>query len=266
MRIGKILRKKGSNKKKVSKREKMVLSLRKALLPLAVVITTIFLFQLYKTVSELKVLGVKEIEIKGNHHLSEETILSITNIRRDNIFRIDLEYLRTKFMKSPWIKEALIRREFPGTIKINLIERVPEAIVDYGDSFYLVDGEGVIIERLRERRGHFLPVITGIDLSESRLGERSYSKGLLEGLTLFRFLKDKGIGIDDMELVANKPDELTLNLAGRQIKVGYGNYQEKFNRLDEIDKELKRKGILASSIDVRFAGKVIVIPMAGGRL
>lgn len=261
-----ILRKKRSNKKKVSKEEKIILTLRKAILPLSVIIAAFLLLHLYKTVSELKVLGVREIEIKGNNHLSEETLMGITSLRRDNILRIGIEELRSKFMKSPWIKEAVIRREFPGTIRINLVERIPEAIVDYGDSFYLVDGEGVIIERVRERGGHLLPVITGVDLSESRLGERSYSKGLSEGLALLRFLKDKGHGIEDVELVANKPDELTLNLAGRQLKVGSGNYQEKFNRLNEIDRELKRRGVLASSIDLRFTGKVIVIPMAGGRL
>lgn len=256
--------KKRSNKKKISKKEKVVQTLRKALLPLLVITAALFLLHLYRTVSELEILKIMEIEIKGNHRLSEETLLNITNIRRDNILKIDLEDLRDKFFQSPWIKEAVIRRELPGTIKVNLIERIPEAIIDYGDSFYLVDGEGVIIERARDRSGYLLPVISGVDLSEGRFGEKINSKGLTEGLTLLRFLKAKGLGIDDIELVAKNPDELTLHIAGKQIKVGSGDYQEKFSRLDDIDRELSRKGILASSIDLRFKGKVVVVPVSGG--
>lgn len=262
----KLLRGKRSNKKKVPKKERVKQNIKKVLLALSLIAISVFLIDLYRTVSGLEILRVREIEIKGNNHLSEEAILNITDIKRDNILRIDLEDIRIKFLKSPWIKEAMVRRELPGTLRIHLTERIPEAIIDYGDSFYLVDGEGVIMERVRDREKYILPVISGIDLSESRLGERSYSKGLLEGLALVRFLRQKGLGIDDIELIAKNPDELTVNVAGRQIKVGSGNYQEKFNRLDEIDKELKRRGILASSIDLRFAGKVIVIPMVGGGL
>ncbi|MEK6692873.1 MAG: FtsQ-type POTRA domain-containing protein [Nitrospirota bacterium] len=261
-----ILRKKRSNKKKVSKKERVKQNLKKVLLSLSVIAICVFLLDLYRTVSELEIMRVREIEIRGNNHLSEEVLLNITDLKRNNILKINLEDMRVKFLKSPWIKEAVIRRELPGTIRVHLVERIPEAIIDYSDSFYLVDGEGVIIERVKDRGRYPLPVISGVDLGESRLGEKSHSKGLSEGLTLVRFLGQKGLGIDDIELVAKNPDELTVNLSGRQIKVGSGNYQEKFNRLNEIDRELKRRGVLASSIDLRFTGKVIVIPMAGGRL
>lgn len=261
-----MFRKKRSNKKKISRKEKVTKVFMKGLLALSVITAFIVSLHLYWTISGLEILKVREIEIKGNYHLSKEALLNITDMNRDNILKINLESLRIKILESPWLKEVMIRRELPGTIKIHLIERIPQAVIDYGDSFYLVDGEGVIIERIRDRGGHILPLISGVDLSEGRLGEKSNSKGLLEGLTLLKFLKDKDFGFDDIELVANDPDELTLNLAGRQIKVGSGNYQEKFNRLDNVEKELERKGTLASSIDLRFTGKVIVVPMAGSNL
>jgi cell division septal protein FtsQ len=261
-----IRRKKGLNKKKISRKERITKILKKGILALSASAALAFVFVLYRTISDLEIFKVREIEIKGNHSLSEEDLLNITDIKRDNIIKIDIEDLRTKILKSPWVKEATVRREFPGRISIQLAERVPMAIIDYGDSFYLVDGEGVIIARTRDREGYLLPLISGIDLSESRIGERSTSKGVPEGLTLLRFLKDNGLGLGDIEIVAKEPEDLTLNLAGKQIKIGSGNYQEKFIRLNEIEKELERRGILASSIDLRFSGKVIVVPMADGSL
>lgn len=261
-----MLRKRYANKKKISKEEKIAKILKRGVLTLSIIAVSIFIFLLYRAISDLRILQIREIEIKGNHHLSEEDLLNITNIRRDNILKINLEDLRINILKSPWIKEAMVRRELPGTIRIYLSERVPQAMIDYGDSFYLVDGEGVIIDRIRDREGYLLPVISGVDLSEGRLGESCPSRGLLEGLALLRFLKEKGLGRADIELIAKEPEELTLNLDGRQIKVGSGDFQEKFKRLEEIERDLARRGIMASSIDVRFPGKVIVIPMADYKL
>lgn len=259
-------KKKGLNKKKISHKERLRRIFKKGVLILSALAFFAFLFLLYMVIEDLDILKVTEIEIKGNHRLSEEELSIMTHIERDNIFKINLEALRNSIMKSPWVREAMVRRELPGAIRINLIERVPDAMIDYGDSFYLVDGEGVIIERIRDRGGHLLPIISGVDLSETRLGEACTSKGLMEGLALLRFLKEKGIGRDDIELAANEPEDLTINLSGRQIKVGAGNFQEKFDRLNEIDNELGRKGILADSIDIRFSGKVIVIPVADSKL
>jgi cell division protein FtsQ len=262
----KVFLKKRYNKKKISGREKMAKVFKKAVLAISVITISLFFLHLYQTISGLEIFKVREIEIKGNYHLSRESLLNMTDIKRDSILKISLNDLRTKILKSPWIKDAVAKREIPGTIRIEIKERFPEAIIDYGDSFYLVDGEGVIIERVSDRKGYSLPVVSGIDLSENRLGERINSKGLSEGLTLIKFLRDKGIGLNDIELVANNPEDLILNLPGKQIKVGSGNYKEKFNRLDDIEAELKRKGVLASSIDIRFSGKVIVIPMAESNL
>lgn len=259
-------KKKSSNKKKTSRKERLARLFKRALVILSVLACSYFLFLLYMTIADLEVFKVREIEIRGNHRLPAEELSVMTNIERGNILRIGLESLRDRILKSPWVKEAVVRRELPGAIRINLTERIPEAMIDYGDSFYLVDNEGVIIERIKERGVYLLPIISGVDLSESRLGESCTSKGLVEGLALLRFLREKGLGRDDIELVAKDPEDLAINLSGRQIKVGAGNFQEKFNRLNEIEKELGRKGILANLIDIRFPGKVIVIPIADSKL
>jgi len=240
--------------------------LKKGVLGLSILAVSIFILLLYRAISDLRILSIREIEIKGNHHLSEDDLLDMTNIKRDNILKLSLENLRARILRSPWVKEAMVRRQLPGTIKIDLSERAPQAMIDYGDSFYLVDGEGVVIERKRDREGRLLPVLSGVDLSECRLGEVCPSKGLLEGLALLRFLREKGLGNENIELVAKEPEELTLNLAGREIKVGSGDYQEKFSRLDEIERDLSRRGIVARTIDVRFRGKVIVVPMKDYKL
>lgn len=259
-------KKKSSNKKKTSQKERLSMLFKKGLLILSAFACLAFLFLLYRTIAGLEILKVREIEIRGNHHLSAEELSIMTNIERGNILKIGLESLRNSVLKSPWVKEAVVRRELPGIIRVSLTERVPEAMIDYGDSFYLVDGEGVIIERIRDRGGYLLPLISGVDLSENRLGENCTSRGLIEGLALLRFLKEKGLGRDDIELVAQDPEDLAMNLSGRQIKVGAGNFQEKFNRLNEIEKELGRKGVLSNLIDIRFPGKVIVIPVSESKL
>lgn len=244
----------------------MIKAVKRSLFLSSLFTLSIFLLFLYKAVS-LDILKIKGIEIKGTTELSEGDVWKISSIKSNNILRINLEGLRREILKYPWVRDAIIKRELTGRLIVHVTERVPEAIVDYGDSFYLVDGEGVIIERVKDRDGYFLPLISGIDLSGSALGEKTPSKGLSEGLVLLRFLKDSGLCYDeDLEIMAKEPEDLTINYAGRQIKIGSGDYEEKFRKLREIDKELEKKGVLASSVDLRFPSKVIVIPMAEGSL
>ena len=48
---------------------------------------------------------------------------------------------------------------------------------------------------------------------------------------------------------------------GMLVKVGHGEYEEKLQRLLELEDEIMRRGIPVDYIDLRFANKVIVKPI-----
>ena len=52
-----------------------------------------------------------------------------------------------------------------------------------------------------------------------------------------------------------------MQVDGMLVKVGHGEYEEKLQRLLELEDEIMRRGIPVDYIDLRFANKVIVKPI-----
>jgi hypothetical protein len=49
---------------------------------------------------------------------------------------------------------------------------------------------------------------------------------------------------------------------GILVRVGFGDYEQKLLKLEELKSEIDRRGIRASAIDLRFANRVVVTPIA----
>ena len=57
------------------------------------------------------------------------------------------------------------------------------------------------------------------------------------------------------------PEDISMQVDGMLVKVGHGEYEEKLQRLLELEDEIMRRGIPVDYIDLRFANKVIVKPI-----
>lgn len=83
------------------------------------------------------------------------------NMQQDNIFKLDLENIRTKTLRVPGVKHCEIRRILPDTIRISLIERVPRAKIA-GHNAYLVDEEGILLyKKYCMTTSQTMPLIVG---------------------------------------------------------------------------------------------------------
>lgn len=88
------------------------------------------------------------------------------NIRKDNIFRIDLNKIKEKVMKIDNVQHCDVRRILPDTIQINIIERVPRARISRQPD-YLLDETGTVLSRKYSMLPtHSLPLLTGLHLKE----------------------------------------------------------------------------------------------------
>ena len=100
----------------------------------------------------------------------------------------------------------------------------------------------------------FLPVIKGID--------PRYKQNMSEAMKLVAALAEKNI-IADRQFLEIGIDSygLNANIDGEFIKVGYGQYSEKFEKWMELEPELKKRGIPIQYVDLRFKESVIVKPL-----
>ena len=199
---------------------------------------------------------VNHIIFIGNKHLTDDELMAFTGIHKnESLVTISNKKVSQGLLKSPWIRSVSVRKEFPDTLSIIIEEAVPFALLDMNGHLFLVDENGKLLEELKDNAIPFLPIITGDPFKES--------KGFSEALHLAKLMNDKGFSLEKnhIEIIACKPQELTVTIDGTVVKVGSGEYEEKLKRLFELEDEIKKRKISVDYIDLRFANRVIVKPI-----
>ncbi len=198
---------------------------------------------------------VKEIVVAGNYHLDEADVISSAGINMGApLFKVEFSDLDQRLRENAWIKKVALRKQYPGTIMINIEEAVPKALLSRKDRLYLIDAEGELLERIEGETTPFLPVIKGINPKNK--------KGMTEALKLIEVLATKNSLVNRESIeIGQESYGLTMHIDGEFIKVGYGNYSKKFDRWIELEPEIRKKGVAVKYVDLRFKDSVIVKPI-----
>jgi cell division septal protein FtsQ len=97
-------------------------------------------------------LVIQRITVEGNVRMSTGEVTSLLDgLRGQNMLTADLEPWKETLKASPWISDVAFRRVFPGRVAVAVIERTPIGIGRLGDTLFLVDRHGSLIELLGAR-------------------------------------------------------------------------------------------------------------------
>ncbi|MEW2591676.1 FtsQ-type POTRA domain-containing protein [Micromonospora aurantiaca] len=93
--------------------------------------------------------GVREVRVVGARLVTPVQIRDAAAVP-DNapLARVDLDATARKVGTLPPVASATVEREWPGTLVIRVRERTPVAAVPQGEGFVVVDGSGVVFQRL----------------------------------------------------------------------------------------------------------------------
>ncbi len=130
--------------------------------------------------------SVREIRIAGASLVTDEEVLAAAKIDISSpIMEANVETIRKRLLRGlPQVMDVRVSRIFPSTIRIELIERDPIAII-LDNGIWGVDSDGVLLPRFSARHGLDYPVITNIRLQKYVPGEKVDDTGLT---SLVRFL------------------------------------------------------------------------------
>ncbi|HET6514699.1 MAG TPA: FtsQ-type POTRA domain-containing protein [Thermodesulfovibrionales bacterium] len=205
-----------------------------------------------------RVFRVKEILVTGNRHLSDSEIRTMAGVKMgDGLLTVSKKKVSERMLRSPWVKAASVRKDFPDRLMIRIYEATPFAILDKKGQSFLIDEKGGILEKMNEDPVPFLPVITA-DPEKMR-------ENFVEAIRLAGVIKDKKIATERgrVEIVANGkgPEDLAVIVDSVVIKIGFGDYEQKLERLFALDGEIKKRAVSVDYVDLRFANRVVVKPM-----
>jgi len=211
-------------------------------------------WQVYQVLVHADALVVSGVDIKGVKQLTEADLRDIvTAFKGQNIFRVDLEAAARRARANPWVREVRIHRSLPNRITMVFSERTPTMILDTGSARYLIDDDGVVLERLQKENLTAWPLpVVAIKDYPARTGDQVTSEGLAEAVLLIQEIAERGgWQLANVTVRANSPDALTVLYADHEFRLGSGRYAEKLLRLAEVMADVKQRGLEISYVDVR---------------
>lgn len=179
--------------------------------------------------------------------------------RPGNIFLLDIDRLKDALERHRWVGEAVIRRVFPATLRIEIRPRRPEAVLAAADGFRLISRDGVILESAAELPRTDLPVF----LDESGFRTDAAGKTGLAWACL------DALGPDAPERVASldlsDPANVVLVRPGNptRLLLGADRFAEKLDLYREMEAGLQSRFGPIEYADLRlFQDRVTVKPAA----
>ncbi len=226
----------------------------KALAVVLVVAGSWLVWEAYTLVTHAAQFQIAGVDVTGVRQLREADLKKIAGtFTGQNIFRVDLDAAAQRARANPWVKEIRIYRRLPNRISMNIVERIPDAILDTGTGRYLIDSETTVIEQIAQEGASAwpLPVIEVKDCSVHP-GEPVAAEGVAEALTLLAEISSRGgWWLSSVRVRANSPETLSVVYASHEFKIGRGNYGEKLRRLSEVMEDVKQRGLDIAYVDLR---------------
>lgn len=201
-------------------------------------------------------LTVREVNFYGTRHLTSadlEALIGCSNGCR--LFSVSTTELYKRLKKSPWVKDALVRKDLTGKITVWVTEATAIAVLQADEKPYLVDREGMRLEEIRVEPVYFLPVI--------KIDPVAYHEAYQEAISLACMLYDSKVMAHggNIELSGTRPEDITLKIDNLPVKIGSGDLPKKLDKLNFVRNELSRRNMNVEYIDLRFTDKIIVKPV-----
>lgn len=111
--------------------------------------------------------AIEEIKISGHRETSEIDILGELELDGwTSLIGFSAETARQKIAGLPWVEAVSIRKSYPSTLEIRVVERTPFAIWQNGSKLSLVEKNGNVITGYPGRQFAALPLIVGFGAPE----------------------------------------------------------------------------------------------------
>ncbi|WP_064615402.1 cell division protein FtsQ/DivIB [Streptobacillus moniliformis] len=184
---------------------------------------------------------IKNVNVEGNIYSVKEDIASkFDKLKGQSLFLLDLSQMRNKIEEDVRIDRVDISREFPDTININVIEKVPIGIINKNHKYYYIDKNLNIFAYYNEIKDDNLPII---EINEEKFDDLKELLSNILGTKLYHLISEiysrKEMFVltllDGTNVYTNK------DIKSKKYELAYKVYSEeiKENDLEYVDVRFK---------------------------
>lgn len=181
-----------------------------------------------------------------------------------NLFQLDLKKLRDSLEDQPSIRQATVSRILPDTLAVQIVERIPRAILFDNKSKWVIDESGIVMDRdscvAIEKS---LPVIMGID-RRLKIEPGLEMPELLPCLNLIMLTNTEFTEFRIAAVSVRRQDELTFIAFYQNEEQSYKvfmpakNLREMLLRLRSTIAKAARTGDYRRSVNLNFKGQAVL--------
>ena len=217
------------------------------MLPLIVGCAVLFFAESH--LSNPQTLPVNKIRVHGAFVNVDETMLhrAIAGVIAGGYFNVDVERVREVVEQLPWVSKASVRRVWPDTLSVSVIEQKPVAVSNKNG---LINANGDIFKPLTKVSVKSLPVFEG-NANSNKLMLSKYHE-------MNELLATIELKISYLKLDARHALELKLD-NGLKVVLGRGDISHRLERLTRIyNKILSARISDIETIDLRYTNGMAI--------
>jgi cell division protein FtsQ len=210
-------------------------------------------------------LTVSEVVVEGNLIVDANEILQLAHIQEGvPMYEIELTEIQKNVSSNFFVRDAIVERDLPSTIRIRVIERSPIVMVNRGEILYL-DEEGVVLPHSISKETFDLPILSGVPSGVAlKVGTTITHKDVQEALTILAVSKAVSNELYHLisEIRLRDGGDLVLYGAEKGVPIifGRGEAASKMVRLETFWNEIVRErgAQQLQYVDLRFDDQIVV--------
>jgi cell division protein FtsQ len=212
--------------------------------------------------------ALREISVESKGEYSQRQILRAAGLQLgENIWTINLDLVRARIEKLPFVSEARIEKHLPSKLVIRIKERTPILQLKAYDSelgapeIFYVDREACVLFKPRPGENKPLPVVINLKAAEFAVGQSLRGTEVGFAVDLLKRLEVSPLGsrFDIREIDVGQPLALrVLTKDGAEIYFRLDYLHQQLQRLQEIYEYARIKDQRIQSVDLTLDRNVPV--------
>lgn len=258
-------KKSNSQNKKLTKQQQLARKKRKIIFKmlkwtsiLALLIAAIVYFFLSP------IFQIKTITIEGNDKVSQEEILSLSQIELEqNMFQMNANEVKQQIQKNAYIDTVSVKRKLPNEVKITVTERTPSFMLTFANAYIYLNNQGYLLEVAN--RALNLPILVGYQTEEENLkaGNRLCKEDLQklgDVLQIFESANSNHIANLITKINMKDKNNYILELKSEKKNVHLGDTSQLSTKmlyiLKILEEEKKNEGEILVNTDLNTKGAI----------
>lgn len=201
-------------------------------------------------------LNISAVKIKCSHEKLKQQVNQIfAHHHLGNILICNLEPWQQRILALPWAKNVAIRKSLPSTLLIQVEARQPAAVLMKNNQYWLIDREGIYLEKITPQEYPLLPLIIDSNRNNSSSNLQLVWKFLDE-------LQNTPFSLSDLAWIkVTFPSGIIIRLEGDDTPILLGNsqFKQKLILYDQTQAVLGKYRPL-EYVDLRLEGRVYFKP------